>query len=394
MFEIYTLGNFDIKYNGKSILDMKGYPYKTFKLFKYFITNEGKKLLPENIIEDLWEDNEYNDPQGALRTQISRVRKMIDIERLNLKPFFTIQYLNGYYVFKLGKEATLDARKFETLINPIKPPKDKLELENTLKEAICIYNGDYLQELNDEDWLISIRMRYDRLYLKALLAYLQILLSKKQYHDIISICEKAIEHKFYEEIIHIYFLEALIKIGQERYAANHYEFYTSKFYNDLGVPPSKKAKEIYIRLQTMKENISEKIIDMDIIKTILREDKTEGPLVCDFSYFKFLYNFEIRNIERNKDKDIILSIITIDNSSHKILRIDDLKEAIKILKSIIYNTLRKGDVVTQWNDSQLMILLYNINIDNIDGTMKRIVDQFDKQKVKNDIILSIKSNKV
>lgn len=34
MFEIYTLGNFDIKYNGKSILDMKGYPYKTFKLFK------------------------------------------------------------------------------------------------------------------------------------------------------------------------------------------------------------------------------------------------------------------------------------------------------------------------------------------------------------------------
>jgi len=53
---IYTLGDFDITYGENSILKESGRSYKLFKLFKYLVTFRGRKLLPETIIESLWED--------------------------------------------------------------------------------------------------------------------------------------------------------------------------------------------------------------------------------------------------------------------------------------------------------------------------------------------------
>lgn len=394
MFKIYTLGNFDIKYKDQSILDTKGYPYKTLKLFKYFLTYEGKKLLPENIIEDLWENNEYSNPGGALRTQISRVRKIINLDEVGAEGFFKIEYANGYYMFNLKESCTLDIKEFESKIKLLNSSGNKKENEGTLIEVISLYNGSYLQELEDEDWIIPIRSRFDRLYVKILGHALETLMKKEMYHDIISICEDAMQYKFYEESIHIYFLEALIAIGQEKYATSHYEYYTSKFYHDLRVPPSKKARELYKRLQSQKEEKSDQILDLNIIKNVLKEDNTEGALVCDFNYFKFLYNFEARNIERNKNKNIFLLIITIDNIGYKPLKEDKIKEEMLLLKNIVFNRLRKGDVLSQWNESQLLILLYNVEEKNIENIVRRITHKFDNDREDIKVKLNIKCKKV
>ena len=74
MVEIYTLGNFDIRLEDVSILKAVGNKQRLVKLLKYLLTFHGKKLLPERIIEDLWQD-EYTQPLRALRTQISRVKR-------------------------------------------------------------------------------------------------------------------------------------------------------------------------------------------------------------------------------------------------------------------------------------------------------------------------------
>ena len=46
MVKIYTLGDFDIRINDVSILESIGNQPKLMKLFKYFLTFQGKKLLP------------------------------------------------------------------------------------------------------------------------------------------------------------------------------------------------------------------------------------------------------------------------------------------------------------------------------------------------------------
>lgn len=394
MIDIYTLGKFDIKHNDKSILEVKGYPYKTLKLFKYFLTHQGKKLLPENIIEDLWEDNEYKDPSGTLRTQISRVRKMIDLDKADVRSFFQIEYINGYYIFNLEGNCILDTKKFEDKISLVDNNIEHEDDEELLMDIIGLYKGSYLQELEDEHWLIPIRSRFDRMYIKILEKTFKTLMEKELYHEIIEISEEAIQYKFYEENIHIYFLKALIAIGQEKYAKNHYEYYTSKFYNDLRISPSKQSLQIYKELQTPKAEKSDQILDLNIIRNVLREDSTKGALVCDFEYFKFLYNFEVRSIERDQDKNIFLFIITIDNIGYKPLKEEEIEEEMVFLKNIVFNTLRKGDVVSQCNDSQLVILLYDLKEKSLEKVIERVLQKFNEDRKNGKTMLNIKYKRV
>ncbi|NMA48723.1 MAG: hypothetical protein GX947_02960, partial [Tissierellia bacterium] len=73
MVKIYTLGDFDIRIDDKSILQSIGNQQRLMKLFKYFLTFNGKKVLPENIIEDICEEENFKEPLKMLRTQISRL---------------------------------------------------------------------------------------------------------------------------------------------------------------------------------------------------------------------------------------------------------------------------------------------------------------------------------
>lgn len=75
---ISTLGEFDIRADGQSILKDSSRMYKIYRLFEYFLTFRNKKLLPETIIDNLLSDSESDDPKNMLRTQIFRLRKIIN----------------------------------------------------------------------------------------------------------------------------------------------------------------------------------------------------------------------------------------------------------------------------------------------------------------------------
>jgi two-component SAPR family response regulator len=54
LIEVVTLGGFDIKVDGESVLKKSKRTYKNLELLKYLITFREKKLVPEKIVESLW----------------------------------------------------------------------------------------------------------------------------------------------------------------------------------------------------------------------------------------------------------------------------------------------------------------------------------------------------
>ncbi len=261
MIKITTLGDFDITINNTSIMDEIGNKQRLIKLFKYFLIHKDTKVLPERIIEDLWVDEDFKDPISMLRTQISRLRKIIGIERPNLDPFFTIKYINGYYVFNLGDNCTVDFAEFENALelDPIQTRECIVDNHLKFKNIILMYKGKLFAEIGEEDWLVPIRSRFERLYVKAISCYIEYLNQNSMYNEIIEICEEAINIKPYEEIIHLSFMEALINLNQHSYALVHYEFFTKKLLNDLGIAPSKKLLDIHKRIQSNEDTTHERI---------------------------------------------------------------------------------------------------------------------------------------
>ena len=390
--KIYTLGNFDIQVDNDSIMQNKGYPHRTIKLFKYFLTFKGKRLLPENIIEDLWSDNDFTDPKNVLRTQISRVRNMINEEKYGMEKLYDIIYKNGYYVFEIKGDPIIDVELFE--VNMTKGSELKssnpMEALRILQEGLELYKGQYLQEMEYEEWIVPIRNRYHRLYLKGLMSYIEILNQKGMNEEVVKICEDAIHHEPYGEVLHIYFMEALMAIGEKRYAISHYEYITSRLYSNLGITPSEKMKILYKKLQVDEKDM-ENSINLNNVDVKLETDvENAGVLICEPSYFKFLYNLEIRRKSRSNVNDKFFAILTIDNEGYDSISHKDMEEAMSILINMIYINLRKGDVLSKWNENQLVSLLYGVEKENLEIIADRLKKKYQEQIKNTNITLNIR----
>ncbi|HZJ99426.1 MAG TPA: hypothetical protein VFC79_05450, partial [Tissierellaceae bacterium] len=137
------------------------------------------------------------------------------------------------------------------------------------------------------------------------------------------------------------------------------------------------------------ENINLDNLDIQLKDT----DESQGALRCDNHYFKFIYNLELRNAERSKNS-VYVGIISIDKLGYRQLSEERLKDAMNPLLDIVYHKLRKGDVLTQWNDSQVLLLLYDLEEKYIEPVIKRVKDGF-KEIIKDEsIILNIKFKKI
>lgn len=383
MYKINTLGEFDILYEDTSLLESGGNPNRTMRLFKYFLANRDRKVLPENIIEDLWYDNDFVEPKNVLRTQISRLRKMF-YDGKNKRHFFTIENKSGYYIFKILDNCFLDIEEFEKLINQgiflsYNEVDNGMEL---LEKGIKLYKGDFLGELEEDEWIIPIRNRMNRLYLKGLYTYIEILKERNMNREIVNICESTIEHDPYGESLHIYFIEALLKIGQKRYALSHYEYITSRMYNNLGITPSLKMKQLYKKLQSYDGDIK-KPIDIGGLDEELEEGGNKaGALICEPFYFKFLYNLERRKRSGEGQKNIFLGLITLEDRGSIALTDSEFEGIMSILMEIVEENLRRSDVLSKWNDKQIVSLHYDLQEKDLNIIVKRLEERL-KERVPN-----------
>lgn len=396
LITITTLGNFDIRYKDKSLLKSLGRSYKILDLLKYFISFKGKKLLPENIISNLSDDTEYQDPKNVLRTQIFRLRKILKkIEsEIGIGDYiFDISLCNGYYIFQTSENCVVDSELFEEKISQGNRllSVDSIKAAEAYKDAIFLYKGDYLGKASYNDWIIPIRNRYNRIYLQTTIKLMELLKSDEKYNSIIELCESIQMIEPLDEALNIHYMESLLKTGQVKQAMSYYEYITHKLYKDLGIKPSTAMKNIYRKIQIENEEKIES--DLFFIEKRLMNDEGAGALFCDIDYFKFIYNLERR---KSKRKDILsyvglITIIKIDNKKHFD---NELKDIMLSIKEILLKSLRKGDVFSFWNDSQIVVILSEIEQCNIDIVEKRIQREFENALLGKEYNLKFKFRRI
>lgn len=366
-FYITTLGEFDIKVDGQSILRDSNRMYRIYKLFEYFLTFRNKKLLPETIIDNLLSDSESEDPKNMLRTQIFRLRKIINalIPKGELpEKYMNLNFTNGYYCLEIGENTIVDIDVFENLIQ--KGDKEReYDIESAIESyqnAISLYKGLYLSDNAYEVWLVPTRNYYQRLFLKTLNKYIDLLKRNEENEKIVNLCEKSLLIEPFEESIHIELIEALLKIGQNKSAMQHYEYALNMLEKELDAKPSAK----FINYINIIQNYTSRNNDLDIeaINKSLEEELPEGAMYCSLEYFKFLFNLQKRKSKRNNEYDYLLSIMINSNNN----------KSINDVFSVLKKSLRKGDVFTSWNDNQILVMLHNVKENGTETIKERLTN--------------------
>ena len=383
--EVYTLGRFmvrsgDMNYSQKAIRSNK-----MWELFKFLLSNRGRNLPPDVILDNLWPEKEYVDPKSAFRVQINRMKHAIGEDLFN-DGKININFSHGCYCLETGPNCRLDIDEMEDLSQQaselaLHDPKGAI---NTYLKALSLYRGDYFPDIAYNGWVLPFRNYYRCLYLLNVMELIKLLKRAGLNSEIIKVCEKVFFVELFEEDIHICYMKALLEEGKEKQALAHYQYITSLMYREIGAKPSEAMRNIY-RLLKMEPQL----VELDITQVqemLMRHEETGGAFICDPEFFRFLYKLERRWSQR-MEQEVLLALLTVNGTNHHPLLGAPLAEAMLHLKQALTNSLRTGDVISQWNELQFIMLLPGLTLHNSEEVLNRIKSKFYQKYSPEEIIL-------
>ncbi len=369
--KIQTLGKFFIRRGDEVLSENSSRSRRMWEVFKYLLSNRDKSFFPEEILDNIWPEKNYNDPNTVMRAQMFRLRQALSADDPENNLASNIIFSQGCYRWEDKVNCWVDVDEFEEYVNQGKKESatDPEKAIASFTHAIELYKGEYLPESAFSEWILPVRAYYHDLYLNCVYDLADLYKAKHANNEVVKLCEQAATIDYFEEKIHVKLIEALLAEDMTNRAKAHYNEVTSAYYREMGVKPSAELKSLY-RLISLESGSFE--LDLGTIQEGLKgKELINGAYLCDAELFSYFYKLERLRNERS-GKSVLLCLITITNPDYSMPAAAHLKAVMNNLQEVILEDLRKGDLVTRWNDAQFLMMLPGLNREQAAVVMDRI----------------------
>jgi len=387
--KVYTLGCLEVKLGGKIISNDCKRSQQLWNLFKYIFTFRNKRIMQENFFDILWNDKECDNPVKALQNLIYRLRMLLDYKEVNKEVESIINYSQGCYSWNKEANYWADVDEFEDFYNKAKIAEKDNDVPNAIgfyKMALMLYKGDYLSEDPYNEWVAPFRNYYHRIYMDIICKLTKLLSYCGSNKDILKICEEALMIQPFEEGLHLIYIETLIELGNMKQAQSQYKYITSMLYNEMGVKPSTALRNLY---HLIKYNDDKMLLNLDSIRKVMVDrDDSDGAFFCVPDVFSSIYKLECRKASRT-GQVAFMGMITLSITKHKTKNSNVLKKAMGLLLDMLIQGLRQGDVVSEWSQTQVLVLLAGITSERADMVLTRILNKHEMMSISKDITVEI-----
>ena len=363
---ITTLGRFRVERQGRLLSEESKRASKVWELFQYLITNRGRDIPSDTLIENLWEEEDFKDPGRALRNVVYRLRQMLDAGDDPETAYIILS--RGFYRFNTSSQYWLDIEEFEQLSNQAKElsSTERLESIQLYRKCLSLYRGEYLPGQAYADWVLPVRNYYRRLFTETFLSYVSLLKVVEDLPAIGVACEQALQVEPLEEAVHLQFIDFLLRTGKVKAAQGQYNYASSLFYREMGVKPSRDMLEAYRRI-TMQAEFS----DYGFDQNQLSQYRSYGSFLCEPELFRFICNSEKQRLESTGAHMFIAGLQLKETS------VSDAQES--ILSDILRETLRQGDTFCRWRPGEFLLLLPVADEERVEKIVKRIGERYERQ---------------
>lgn len=380
--KITMFGEFSVSYNDNTVSEHSKRSKKLWFLLQYLLVHHGHSVNQAELIDVLSGDEEGVNPASALKTQIHRLRDVLN--GLGCEDPIII-CVNGAYSINGDIDLEIDAEEFEKAFKEGNAAEDKGEKLRLILKAVNLYVGDFLAKSAYESWVVPLNTYYRSIYSKSVRIAIELLTEMGKLHDIIAICSKATTINPYDEFVHYSHIKSLAELGDQEGAKRQYENVTRLMMTKFGISPSKELMELYETAIKTKKNIQS---DIDsVISDLLEPRPIAGAFFCEYQIFKHMYQLELREAQRT-GVSINICLLTISGGDGELPAQNPLNKAMDRLKECISRSLRGSDVFARYSVSQFVILLSNTNEQTGSIIMKRIEKAFRHENTNKDIELS------
>lgn len=360
------LGTCSICFKEHTLRTTDSHSKKIWILLFYMLLNRNREISQAEYIDLLWKKGKITNPTGALKTLMHRLRKFLD--SLSYPDAIIIPH-HGTYAFNPAVPCCIDVEEFAMLCRKAESQRGTDKYTELLRQALSLYEGDFLPESMDNTWVASLSAQYHALYLHSVRLLIELYMQKEAYAQSANLCWKALTVAPYEESIHYHLIHSLYLSGSPQAALTQYTASRNLFLTRFSQLPSKRFEELYKLITTGQNKVE---TDLELIQDSLKENPGTGTFFCEYEIFKEIYRLEARIVKRTQ-ASIFLCLLTVCPAAPEAA---SLPESMQKLKSAIWNSLRGSDIFSRYSSSQYLLLVPAPDLITMETILKRISDHY------------------
>jgi LuxR family maltose regulon positive regulatory protein len=213
---------------------------KARQVFQLFVTHQGQWLYREQAADQLWPHLPPEAAERDFKVALSALGQALEPDRpRGAQPFFVVRRGNVYGL-NPAAGVVVDADDFERLA-----AADEVEL---LREALSLYEEDYLPDSLYEDWPSARRQRLRHLYLAAAERLARLLLRAEAFDETVQVCQSILARDMCRETAYRLLMRAHAAKDNRSQVHSIYQRCATTLREELGVEPSLTTQALFEQL--------------------------------------------------------------------------------------------------------------------------------------------------
>lgn len=402
MLTVKSLGKFEVTDGINTLKDDVLRSDMLKKLLVYLMLHRKNPITIQELSEALWQEDEIENPAGAIKNLMYRLRNILK------KTFGDKQYIitgQGTYAWNISLDISLDVERFESYYKKAKAEQVKQEMISDYESTVALYKGDFMENTVEQHWGVTLATYYHSMFLNAVKSLANLYLEVGRYQDVEDVCVYALKMDRVDEELYCYHIMALMKENKLELALKCYNEANSILYDALGVRNPSGLEKVQNELLKMSKGSETGVLE-NIQDDMIEDEDSQGVYFCGYPVFREIYRLEVRkNARLGEAEYVVLFTVELDEtaqSANDKLEKFLIEKAMKNLKNSLKVVLRIGDVVARYSDSQFIALLPTCTYENSVRVAKRVLSRFEsfdksqRVKIKTEFeqLLDIKSTLV
>ncbi len=238
--DIRTLGPFEVS-RGSSLISPRDWQReKARQLMQFFVNGRGKLFTREQICDRMWPHLEGDTATQNLKVALNALNRALEPNReTGINSFFILRRENMYGLNPAAR-INLDVDDFVELCNS----KDEVDL----KEALSIYEADYLSEVTEDYWANDKRESIRDLYLTTAMKLAEIYIKAAKWDEAVKLSHDILAVDNCNESAFRILMQCHAARGNRATVMSVYQRCCLILREDLDVEPSAETTALYQQL--------------------------------------------------------------------------------------------------------------------------------------------------
>ena len=367
---IRMMGEFTIIADGTETGTLVSRSRKGVALIEYLILNIGKQVPKQRLLNLLWSNYIHMNPESALKTLVSRLRKMLNEIHEGLGGCIVAQ--RGSYSWESLPDMKIDLLEIMEIFEALPREKEEARRIGLYKQLLRLYTGD-LFLTGDIEGGEGYKAALHSEYLNAVYEYIELLSKREELSQILEVCRKTRKVDEFDERLYMEMMRAQVESNRVDDAMESYRKVTDLTRRHLDSEPSEEIQTFYKKVVQQGSSLR---VNLETVRGQLMDPavQVKGAYVCEFEEFRRLCNLMLPTLDR-LGCSMFIGLITIQDQNETggpQMSQGALSRHMDILLEILHDNLRRGDTVARYSDSTAMVLLPTVNYTTGNMIMERI----------------------